>query len=104
MNKEDLSAALGKNPMILAYFSTPDCNVCKVLRPKVEALLQEQYPECAFIYIDCVEYKETAAQFSVFAVPTLILFIEGKESIRKSRNVSLYDLSSEIERPYNLLF
>ena len=76
---------------VLAYFSTRQCTVCKVLRPKVEALVS-QYPGMRFLYIDTEEYPALGGQHLVFAAPTLILFNEGREVKRFSRNVSLGDL------------
>ena len=40
MTPAELKTVLDEHPLILLYFSTPTCNVCKVLRPRVEALLK----------------------------------------------------------------
>jgi hypothetical protein len=37
-------------------------------------------------------------------VPTILVFIEGKEFIRKSRNIGIEELGDLIARPYTLLF
>jgi thioredoxin len=92
------------NPTSVFYFSTPDCNVCKVLKPKFKTLLKDKFPNIIFAYINISNSKELAAQNSVFAVPTIIFFFDGKELIRKSRNVNLYELENELERPYSMLF
>jgi thioredoxin-like negative regulator of GroEL len=86
------------------YLSTPQCNVCKVLKPKVIELLKSDFPEIKFIYIDLNESKEIAGQLSVFAVPTILLYFDGKEIIRASRNISIEQLSEQIERYYKLMF
>jgi Tfp pilus assembly PilM family ATPase len=57
-----------------------------------------------FFYIDCEKQKEIAAQNTVFAVPTILVFFEGKENIRKSRNIGIEQLKSEIKRIYELMF
>ncbi len=88
----------------VVYFSTPGCNVCKVLKPKLKELLAQKFPEMKFGYVDCEASKELAAQQSIFAVPTILFFIDGKEFFRKSRNVNLNELSMELERPYSLFF
>lgn len=89
---------------VLVYFSTPDCNVCKVLRPKVRELVSANFPKMGFYYINTSEIPEASAQFSVFTVPTIAVFIDGKEIIRKSRNFGIVELQSEIRRPYSLYF
>lgn len=92
------------NPAVCFYLSTPQCNVCKILKPKVIELIETKYPKIKFVYVDLNEAKEIAGQLSVFAVPTIIIFFEGKEVIRVSRNVSIEILSDQIERYYQMIF
>lgn len=102
-NKE-LKEFISDNEGVVLYFSTPQCNVCKVLKPKLIELLNDKFPLMKFSYIDCDQYKELAAKYNVFVVPTILFLIKGKEFIRKSRNVSLAQLEEEIIRPYSLFF
>lgn len=95
---EDFFQFIQNNKTAAVYFSTPDCNVCKVLKPKIIDLLYADFPEFVFAYVNCNENKITAAQNSVFTVPTFIVFFEGKEVLRKSRNISLTELSDELSR------
>ena len=95
---EKFSSFIQTNKAPLVYFSTPDCNVCKVLKPKVMELLADDFTDFAFGYVNCDANKITAAQNSVFTVPTLIVFIEGKEVLRKSRNIGLAELDEELSR------
>jgi thioredoxin-like negative regulator of GroEL len=98
LDYEQFNGFIQSNRTTVVYFSTPECNVCKVLKPKVVELLEEDFPKFAFGYVDCDSNKITAAQNSVFTVPTLIVFAEGKEVLRKSRNISLAELNEEILR------
>ena len=91
-------------PALLAYFSTETCNVCKVLKPKVAELIQSSFPEIKLVYIQTDKLPEVAAQNQVFAVPTLLVYFEGREYIRKSRNIGIGELELEIERPYSMIF
>lgn len=86
------------------YLSTPQCNVCKVLKPKVMEMLEKDFPKIEFYYVDLNEAKEIAGQLSVFAVPTIIIFFDGKEMIRASRNISIEQLNEQIKRYYNMIF
>ena len=88
----------------VTYFSTPQCNVCKVLKPKLKEMLAEHFPEMQFGYVNTVEAQEMAAQNQVFTVPTILFHLDGKEFIRKSRNVNLNVLAEELERPYEMMF
>jgi len=91
-------------PALLAYFSTEACNVCKVLKPKVAKLIQSEFSKIKLIYIKSDILPEVAAQNQVFAAPTILVFFEGREYIRKSRNIGIVDLQREIERPYLMMF
>lgn len=103
-DKVALEGFLQAHAMCALYFTTPDCAVCKVLKPKLIDMLAQEFPEMAFAEVDCALSPALAAGHSVFAVPTLIVFTLGKESQRKSRSFGLGALASELERPYSLLF
>jgi len=93
-----------KNSGIVFYFSNDDCNVCKVLKPKVYEMLQEKFPEMKFYYVDTKSTPDVAAQNRVFTIPTILVFFEGSEIIRKSRYIGINELADEIARPYQILF
>ena len=67
-------------------------------------LLENKFPQVKFAYANVTESKELAAQQSIFTVPTILFFFEGKEYIRKSRFVNLEDLAREIKRIYSIIF
>jgi thioredoxin-like negative regulator of GroEL len=89
---------------VFFYLSTLDCSVCKVLKPKVIELLKDDFPQILFCYVDLNEAKEISGQLSVFSVPTILVYFEGKETIRVSRNVNLEELCEQIERYYKMIF
>ncbi len=100
----DFKDYLTKHQAVCFYLSTPECNVCKVLKPKVIEMLENDFPEIKFCYVDLNEAKEISGQLSVFAVPTILIYFEGKETIRSSRNVHLKELQEQIDRYYQLIF
>lgn len=91
-------------PGVLFYFSHEKCNVCKVLKPKIHDLLKASFPKIEMFYCDTVLYPEIAGQNSIFTVPTLLIFFDGKEFLRKSRNISIDELGNELKRPYSIFF
>jgi thioredoxin-like negative regulator of GroEL len=92
------------NKAVCFYLSTPECNVCKVLKPKVIEMLEADFPNIFFCYVDLNEAKEISGQLSVFSVPTILVYFEGKETIRASRNVHLDELREQIGRYYKMIF
>ena len=89
---------------VLVYFSSEGCNVCKVLKPKVEELIKTKFPKIKLAYIKSDILPEVAAQNQVFTAPTILLFFDGREYIRKSRNIGLSELEQEICRLYSMMF
>ena len=96
MNFEQFNEKKDKNILLLAYFSHDECNVCKVLKPQVKELA-EKY-NISFEYINVKESPDIAGQFMVFAVPTIILFIEGREGQRYGRHLSLKELEATLDK------
>ena len=95
---------LKEEQAMLAYFSSEACNVCKVLKPKVEELIRTKFPKIELTYIKSDELPEVAAQNQVFTAPTILVFFGGREYIRKSRNIGLSELEQEISRLYSMMF
>ena len=89
---------------VLFYFSTVSCNVGEALEGKVENLLKEHFPKMPMYFIDTNALPELAAAHSVFVVPTVLVYFDGKETIRKSRNIGVVELGASIARLYNILF
>lgn len=103
-SSEDFNTVISENEAVAAYFSTEHCNVCRVLKPKLMEFLVDEFPKIQFVYIDLEKHKELAANLSIFAVPTIIFFFGGKETIRKSRNFGFSELELALERPYQMIF
>lgn len=103
-NSEEINKIIEENNWSAGYFSHDECNVCKVLKPKFESIVNENFPKIKLFYCNIEKIIESKGTFSVFTVPTVIFFIDGKEFIRKSRNISLPELTNDIERVYNLYF
>lgn len=101
---EEFNEIKQNNKGVLFYFSNDTCNVCKVLKPKIYEMLQDNYSEIPFYYVDISLTPEISAQNSVFTIPTLIVFFDGKETIRKSRHIGVDELKDSIKRPYEILF
>lgn len=101
---DQLENILQETPANLLYFSTDSCNVGEALEPKVYALLKTNFPKIDVYKIDMNFSPEIAAKYSAFAEPTILVFFEGKETIRKSRNIGIHELQSAILRPYKLIF
>lgn len=103
-NLAEFNTFIANAPAVLAYFSHEKCGVCKTLKPKVEDHFEQNFPKFDLVYINVELTPEISGQYSVFTIPTLLIFFNGKESLRKSRNFGIDELSQAAARPYSLLF
>lgn len=101
---ESAVKAIAENEAVLLYFYSDHCAPCISLRPKVEKMLEQSFPNMKLYYVNSVKYAEVAAHFHSFSNPTLILFFDGKEHRRLSKYIGTGQLSDEIERPYRMIF
>lgn len=101
---EELNEAIKSLDGVAVYFSHEECNVCKVLKPKVAEMIEDNFPKLKMVYSDTVKTPEAAGQNRVFAVPTIVVFLDGKEYVRASRNISVDSLKAQIARPYSMMF
>lgn len=92
------------NDMALLYLSRPSCGVCVVLKPKVQQMVAQRFPHVVTGYVDLDQVPEAAGQYSIFSIPGILVFIQGRESIREARNLGIEQLAEKIERPYGMLF
>ena len=100
----DFNDAIKTHTGVLFYFATISCSVGEALEPKVKKLLNEKYPKLMYCAIDMNMAAELSAAHQVFVEPTILLYVEGKEFLRKSRHIGLLDLDIAIGRIYELAF
>jgi len=101
---DEINAIIENDEAALFYFSSSTCSVCKVLKPKVAELIQKNFPKINLYYVNIEKAPIISGQFRIFSIPTILVFIDRKEYLRKSRNIGLSELESEIERPYGMMF
>ncbi len=103
MTEESLQNTIKEEVGVLLYFSGENCNVCHALRPKFKEVFDEHFSQLKQIYLDAHENQEISAYYSVFSVPTMLVFMDGKEFAREGRAVSLHRLTEQLQRPYGMM-
>lgn len=101
---DELKSLIETEKGLMAYFYSDRCAPCISLRPKVELMTTEDFPEMKFVLINSEKYPEIPAAFGVFANPAILVFFEGQEFRRYSKYISINQLGSDIERIYNMVF
>jgi thioredoxin-like negative regulator of GroEL len=103
MTLEELQTTIREEVGVLLYFSGEFCNVCHALRPKVKEVFDKEFPQLKQIFLDAHENAEISAHFQVLSVPTIMVFMDGKEFAREGRTVSLHQLTEQLKRPYDMM-
>jgi len=103
MTLEQLQTTIKSEVGVLLYFSGENCNVCHALRPKFKEVFDKEFPQLKQIYLDAHENAEISAHFQVFSVPTMIVFMDGREFAREGRSVSLHQLTEKLKRPDTMI-
>lgn len=94
---KDIQEKITDEKWILLYLSRPECGVCKSLLPKVK-LLCKKYSKLKSYYIDLNLDERIAGQLSIFTIPGILVYTNGKESIREARYISIDSLKDSLDR------
>ena len=70
-------------PTLVDFYATW-CGPCKMMSPLLEQVATEMGDETKIIKIDIDKNRDTAAQYGIRSVPTLLLFKEGDIVWRQS--------------------
>lgn len=100
---ETIQQAINESPAVMLYFSAPSCSVCHVLKPKLLEAVQSAFNRFETIDVDISLMPEIGSHYGVFAAPTVIVFLDGREFLRKSRNMSVGEVVEAIRRPYEIM-
>ena len=91
-------------PAFMLYFYNDTCGVCKTLWPRVETLLNDEFPEIRLLRVSATESRELAGQLRMLSVPGIVLFMDGQEIFRANGMISMQELENRIARPYGMMF
>ena len=100
---DTITDTLKNNLAVMLYFSAPTCNVCHALKPKLVDAILKNFEDFKIISIDISQTPDIAAHFNVFAIPTVLIYLDNQEFLRKSRHMSIDEVLSQIQRPYKIM-
>jgi thioredoxin-like negative regulator of GroEL len=89
---------LTQNNLVATYFSGQNCSVCQALKPKIETLLLEHFPEVVLVEVKTEIMPELSAQHLIFTIPSLLFFIERREYFREVRMIDISLLHKKLEK------
>lgn len=102
-NLDELNNHINNSSAVLVYFSGENCSVCKVLKPKIEEEIKQNFPKMKVFEVQTDLYRDITAHFMIFSIPTTLVFFDSKEFKRYGRNMSVPLFIEELKRPYYLI-
>ncbi len=81
---------------VLVDFWAPWCGPCRVVAPVLEEIAGER-SDVRVVKLNVDDNQQTAAQFGIMAIPTMILFRNGAEAKRIQGALPKKRLEAELE-------
>ena len=76
------SEVLNADKPVLVDFWAPWCGPCRLVSPVVESLGSKHAERISTAKVNTDENQQLAMRYSIFSIPTLILFDNGREAAR----------------------
>jgi thioredoxin 1 len=81
---------------VLVDFWAPWCGPCRVVSPVLEEIAGER-DDIRIVKVNTDENQETAAQYGILAIPTMLLFRNGAEAKRIQGAMPKRRIEAELE-------
>lgn len=95
---ETFNDVISEDRLVLVDFFATWCQPCKMMHPILEQVKATLGDKIRIIKVDVDKYGQTAAQYGIQAVPTLILFRKGQILWRQSGAMTKADFLAIINQ------
>jgi len=96
MSLEELTSLLNKESIVLIDFHTEWCVPCKKMAPVIDEIEQENTDILKVVKLDLDAHEGISNEFNITAVPTYLIYKNGKEVWRASGTQSKENIESQI--------
>jgi len=100
LDSKNLEDAIRNNRSLVVDCWAPWCGPCRMMSPVIEELAADLKGKITFGKLNTDENQDIAARYQVQAIPTLLIFKDGKLADRKVGALPKKALADELTR-YN---
>ncbi len=101
MTKEEFSELLSSKKPTVIDFSATWCGPCKMLAPIMEDISEKYKAKYNFYQVDIDSAEEIATDLNISAVPTIVVFQNGKEVGRTMGYQEFEDIENFLKQTIN---
>ena len=101
-NEEQLAALLADAPVALVQYGAETCGPCKAISAKITQWAAD-HPAVQCIYVPVEQFPQLAAAESIFTVPAVLVYVQGRLTLREIGYFGLGDLLARAQRYLELL-
>jgi thioredoxin 1 len=76
---KEFKTIIGNNEKVVVDFYADWCGPCKKISPRIHELAQEHQGKISFLKVNVDEATELAEEYGINALPTFLIFKDGKE-------------------------
>lgn len=93
--------ALNPDNITLVDFAADWCAPCQRMEPHLEKIATEMKGRALVARIDVDDSQQTAKNYSIYSIPTLIVFKNGEETIRRTGYSEPHAIAKLLESQLN---
>jgi thioredoxin-like negative regulator of GroEL len=90
---QEIDDLVQQHPVCLLFLESEACQICHAVRPHIEKMVDE-ISGVNGLYGSVDMIQEAAGQYLIFAVPAVLVFLDGREVFRGARFIDLQQLES----------
>lgn len=94
---EEVKAVVEQNELAFVFLYGEHCSVCHGVLPQVKPIL-DKYEQIATVQADVEHIPLLSGEYTVFTIPVILLFLNGKEVLRMARFIEMDKLSHQLNK------
>ena len=95
--QDNYNKLIEENEILLFQFGMQTCAPCHSIKNKLKDY-SEVNESLKIYYVACEQFQQLAAKLSIFTVPTILVYVQGKLTLKVSGYFSLEEVFMKIER------